>query len=68
MPDIKIIILLAKYIIATALIIAIIMYPAWLARQTDKNKQNMIIVRLGSWLFLLTGVGWFVALFFAIRK
>ncbi|MBQ7949374.1 MAG: hypothetical protein IKA73_02775 [Alphaproteobacteria bacterium] len=46
----------------------IICAPAWLARQTKKNKQDMILVRLGSWLFLWSGVGWLWALYWSVKK
>ena len=68
MPDIKIIILLAKYIIATALIIAIIMYPAWLARQNGRGKPDMHAVRLASWVFGWSIIGWLWSLYWATKK
>ncbi len=60
--------LVAKYIVAAIIAVVIFMAPAWLARQTKKGKQDMILVRLGSWIFGWSGIGWLWALFFAVRK
>ncbi len=65
MPDI---ILILKYILAIALTGAIILAPAWIARQTGRSKNDMILVRLGSWLFLWTGIGWLWSLFWSAKK
>lgn len=46
------IILILKYILAIAITMAIFLAPAWLARQNGRSKNDMILVRLGSWLFL----------------
>lgn len=62
------VIVVAKYIIASMVIIAIVLAPAWLARQNKKKKLDMGIVRISSWLFGWTGVGWLFALFWAIKK
>ncbi|MBO8407550.1 MAG: hypothetical protein IAC77_03785 [Proteobacteria bacterium] len=62
------ILLAVKYIIAAAIVVAIVLAPAWLARQTKKSKQDMILVRLASWLFLWTGVGWLWSLFWSSKK
>ncbi|MBQ8473546.1 MAG: hypothetical protein IJ500_01645 [Alphaproteobacteria bacterium] len=68
MIDIPTIILIVKYIVATSIFIGIVCAPAWIARQTDKNKQKMYLVRLGSWLFGWSIVGWFYALIIGTRK
>lgn len=62
------ILLVAKYTVAIMIVITIILAPAWLARQTGKNKQDMILVRLASWIFGWTGIGWLWALFWAAKK
>ena len=62
------IILTIKYILATSIFVGIVCAPAWIARQTDKNKQDMSLVRLGSWLFGWSIVGWFYALVVGTRK
>lgn len=62
------ILLLIKYVITINLLIGIALAPAWLARQTKKNKQDMFIVRFGSWLFLWTIIGWFIALYWSVKK
>lgn len=62
------IILILKYILAIAITMAIFLAPAWLARQNGRSKNDMILVRLGSWLFLWTGIGWLWALFWSSKK
>ncbi|MBO8425502.1 MAG: hypothetical protein IAC69_03435 [Proteobacteria bacterium] len=62
------IVLTFKYIVAIAITLAIILSPAWIARQTGRAKNDMILVRLASWLFLWTGVGWLWALFWSAKK
>lgn len=58
----------AKYAISILIIAIIVLAPAWLARQTGKNKQDMILVRLASWIFGWTGIGWLWSLFWASKK
>lgn len=62
------ILLITKYIAAFAIVAVIILAPAWIARQTAKGKQDMILVRLGSWIFGWSGIGWLWALFWATKK
>lgn len=62
------ILLVVKYIASIAIVLAIILAPAWLARQNGRSKNDMILVRLGSWLFLWTGIGWLWALFWSSKK
>lgn len=57
-----------KYVASIAIVLAIVLAPAWLARQNSRDKNDMILVRLGSWLFLWTGVGWLWALFWSAKK
>ena len=57
-----------KYALAIMLTLAIVLAPAWLARQTGKSKQDMILVRLASWIFLWTGIGWLWSLFWSAKK
>ncbi len=66
--NVSTLILIAKYIIGTMIVISIICAPAWVARQTDKGKQDMHIVRTGSWLFGWSIIGWFYALFIGTKK
>ena len=58
----------AKYAISILIIAVIVLAPAWLARKTGKNKQDMILVRLASWIFGWTGIGWLWSLFWASKK
>lgn len=62
------ILLYAKYVIAAIVVVIIMLAPAWLARQTKKNKTLMVWVRVYSWLFGWTGIGWLVALYIAVKK
>lgn len=62
------ILIFAKYVAAIAIVVTIVLAPAWLARQNKRGKQDMILVRLGSWIFGWTGVGWLWALFWATKK
>ena len=62
------ILLVIKYAIAIMILIVIVLAPAWLARQTGKSKQDMILVRLASWIFGWTGIGWLWSLFWASKK
>lgn len=57
-----------KYAVATMVLIVIVLAPAWLARQTKKDKLSMGLIRCASWLFGWTGVGWLWALWMAVRK
>ena len=62
------ILLYAKYAGAAMILIIIGLAPAWLARQTKKDKLDMVMIRCASWLFGWTGVGWLWALYWAVRK
>ncbi len=57
-----------KYAAAIAIIATIILTPAWIARQTKKDKTDMTRVRLASWTLGWTGIAWLVALFWATKK
>ncbi len=61
-------ILIAKYAVAIAIVIAIVLFPFWVASVNGKSKPDMGYVRLGSWLFGWSGIGWLYALFFATKK
>ncbi|MBO4682997.1 MAG: superinfection immunity protein [Alphaproteobacteria bacterium] len=61
-------ILTVKYIVAAMVLVLIILAPAYLAAQTKKAKADAMRVRVASWLFGWTGVGWLLALIWAIRK
>lgn len=62
------ILLALKYLAAITILAVVILTPAWLARQTGKSKQDMILVRLASWIFGWTGIGWLWALFWSAKK
>ncbi|MBE6462107.1 MAG: hypothetical protein E7006_04715 [Alphaproteobacteria bacterium] len=62
------ILLIIKYTIAVILTVGIILAPAWIARQNGKGKPDMHAVRLGSWIFGWSFIGWLWALFWGVRK
>ena len=57
-----------KYAICVILLIAIILAPAWIARQNGKGKPDMPTVRLASWVFGWSIIAWIWSLFWATRK
>ena len=61
-------ILILKYIAATLLLIGVVLAPAWIARQNKKAGIDMVIVRMVSWILWLTGLAWFISLFWASKK
>jgi len=68
MDWVGIIFLYFKYAVAITLIIVVALAPAWIARQNKKNKMQMVWVRIYSWLFGWTGIGWLIALYIAAKK
>ena len=60
--------LVLKYIIAIAIVVIVICAPAYLARQNKKSAYDMVLIRIASWLFSWTGIGWLWALYWAIKK
>ena len=60
--------LILKYALAVLLAIGVFMAPAWIARQNGRGKPDMHAVRLGSWIFGWSIIGWLWALFWATRK
>ena len=62
------ILLAIKYLAAITILAVVILTPAWLARQTGKSKQDMILVRLASWIFGWRGIGWLWSLFWSAKK
>ena len=42
--------------------------PAYIARQTKKDKTDMFKVRVASWLLGWTGVGYLLSLYWAVKK
>ena len=68
MISIGTIILIAKYVAYTVLLFGVIMTPAWIARQNDKKPLDMARIRVASWVFGWSVIGWLWALLIAIRK
>ncbi len=61
-------ILIVKYIVAAVVLGVIILAPAYIAAQTKKGKADAMRIRVASWVFGWTGVGWLLALIWAIKK
>lgn len=68
MIDTTDILLFCKYAVCVLLLITVILAPAWIARQNGKGKPDMHAVRLGSWIFGWSIIGWLWSLFWATRK
>ncbi|MDW2958291.1 MAG: superinfection immunity protein [Alphaproteobacteria bacterium] len=66
--DWDMVLLVGKYAICVLLLIGVILAPSWIARQNGKGKTEMYVVRLGSWVFGWSIVGWLWALYWAVRK
>ncbi len=61
-------ILIIKYIVATVALVVIILAPSYLAAKNDKGKIDAMRIRVASWVFGWTGIGWLLALFWAVKK
>ena len=61
-------ILIIKYIVAGLALCAVILAPAYLAAKNDKAKADAMRIRVASWVFGWTGIGWLLALIWAIKK
>ena len=59
---------IAKYVACAVIAIGIFFAPAWIARQNGRGKPQMHAVRLGSWIFGWSIIGWLWALFWATKK
>ena len=62
------ILIFVKYLISAVIVVGIILAPAYLASVTGKGKYEMLFVRISSWLFGWTGIGWLWALFISSKK
>ncbi|MBN1282059.1 MAG: hypothetical protein JW985_03770 [Alphaproteobacteria bacterium] len=62
------ILIFVKYFISALIVVGIVFAPAYLARVTGKGKYDMLLVRIFSWLFGWTGIGWLWALFISSKK
>jgi len=61
-------ILIIKYVAATIVLVSIILAPAYLAAKNGKGKIDAMRIRVASWVFGWTGIGWLLALFWAVKK
>ncbi|MBN1325000.1 MAG: superinfection immunity protein [Alphaproteobacteria bacterium] len=62
------ILLFIKYIICGAIVVGVVLAPAYIARLNGKDKYNMLLVRASSWLLGWTGIGWLWSLFWSTKK
>ncbi|MBO7509328.1 MAG: superinfection immunity protein [Alphaproteobacteria bacterium] len=61
-------ILTIKYIAAAGVLVIIMLAPAYLAAKNGKDKFMALRIRVASWVFGWTGIGWLLALFWAVKK
>ena len=61
-------ILIVKYVVAATVFIVITLAPAYLAAKNGKDKFMALRIRVASWVFGWTGIGWLLALFWAVKK
>jgi len=57
-----------KYFVAILLLAFVILLPAYLARQTSKDKTDTVRIRIASWLLGWTGIAWLWSLFKSTQK
>ena len=57
-----------KYALCILIIIGILMAPAYIARKNGKGKPDMHAVRIASWVFGWSVIGWLWSLYWAVRK
>ncbi|MDR1207304.1 MAG: hypothetical protein LBK26_02725 [Rickettsiales bacterium] len=57
-----------KYMAAAAIILGVWAFPAWVARENSITDADMAQIRIASWGFGWTGVGWILGLYWAVRK
>lgn len=68
MISIQEILIIVKFIACITITIGIFMAPAWVARQNGKGKPQMQHVRLASWVFGWSVIGWIWAMYWATKK
>ena len=62
------ILLILKYAAVIFIFVCLVMTPAYLAIINDSSKYDRMRVRVGSWMFGWTFVGWLFALFVSAKK
>jgi len=62
------ILLILRYAILICILVAIFLTPAFLASENGKSKYDNMRVRVGSWLFGWSLIGWVFALFVSSKK
>ena len=62
------VLLIIKYIAVVSIFICLILAPAYLACINKSSKYDTMRVRIGSWLFGWSFIGWLFALFVSAKK
>jgi hypothetical protein len=62
------ILLTIKYIALIGIFVCIVLTPAYLACVNKTQKYDMMRIRVGSWLFGWSFIGWLFALFLSAKK
>lgn len=57
-----------KYVVAIAVVICIVLAPAYLATANGRSKYDTMRTRMGSWMFGWSFIGWLFALFISAKK
>lgn len=57
-----------RHIAIVCVFLAIVLAPAYLAAVNGSAKYNRMRVRVGSWLFGMSFIGWIFALFVSTKK
>jgi hypothetical protein len=62
------VVLILKYIVLVGIFVCLVLAPAYLACVNNSAKYDRMRVRVGSWLFGWSFVGWIFALFVSAKK
>jgi len=62
------ILLILKYIAVIGIFVCIVLTPTYLACANKTQKYDMMRIRVGSWLFGWSFIGWLFALFLSAKK
>lgn len=62
------VLLIVKYAVVIGIVVCLFLTPAYLAAVNDSAKYDRMRVRVGSWFFGWTFIGWFFALFVSTKK
>ncbi|MBR5903941.1 MAG: superinfection immunity protein [Alphaproteobacteria bacterium] len=60
--------LILQYAVMVGILVVIFLTPSFLAAENGKSKYDNMRVRVGSWLFGWSFIGWIFALFISSKK